>query len=123
MKISGLWLFLMAALLVSSCSGNAAKGRITAEAAYGAVSKYCHETYDWSPAAENPSVMGVEMGRETDSAYLVVFRSYTGTLVNFYVDKTTGSARVVEYVPALDIREEVGTVELPGLSGTPEERH
>ena len=123
MKISGLWLYLMAVLLVSSCSGNAAKGRITAETAYEAVNKYCHDTYDWSAAEGNPSVMGVEMGQETDSAYLVVFRSYTGTLVHFYVDKTTGSARVVEYVPALDIREEVGTVELPGLAGTPEEKH
>ena len=27
--------------------------------------------------------MGIEMGEENDSTYLVVFRSYTGALVNF----------------------------------------
>lgn len=41
------------------------------------VSNYCHSAYDWSAAEDNPSIMYVEMGEETDSAYQVVFRSYT----------------------------------------------
>ena len=80
--------------------------------AYEGVSNYCHSTYDWSIAEENPSIMYVEMGTETDSAYQVVFRSYTGSFVNFYVDKTNGTTRMEEYVPTLDIRSEAGTINL-----------
>ena len=76
------------------------------------VSNYCHETYDWSVAEENPSIMYVEMGEETDSAYQVVFRSYTGAFVYFYVEKTDGTTKMVEYVPTLDVKEEAGTINL-----------
>ena len=64
--------------------------------AYEGVSNYCHSAYDWSIAKENPSIMYVQMGEETDSAYQVVFRSYTGAFVNFYVDKATGTTRMEE---------------------------
>ena len=59
---------------------NATKREITAEMAYEGVSNYCHSAYDWSVAKENSSIMYVQMGEETDSAYQVVFRSYTGTI-------------------------------------------
>jgi hypothetical protein len=49
---------------------------------------------------------------ETDSAYLVVFRSYTGAFVNFYVDKASGTTRMEEYVPTLDVRNEAGTIDI-----------
>ena len=52
------------------------------------------------------------MGEENDSAYHVVFRSYTGALVHFYVDKANGTTRIVETVPALDVEEETGTINL-----------
>ena len=96
------------------CSRNrqADQSKITAEMAFEGVSNYCHSAYDWSAAEENPDIMGLEMGEETDSAYHVVFRSYTGALVNFYVDKTSGTTRMVEYVPALDRQEEAGTMNL-----------
>lgn len=90
----------------------ASKSKITAEMAFEGVSNYCHSAYDWSAAEENPDIMGLEMGEETDSAYHVVFRSYTGALVNFYVDKASGTTRMVEYVPALDRQEEAGTMNL-----------
>ena len=76
--------------------------------AYEGVSNYCHNTYDWS----NPSVMYLEMGEETDSTYQVVFRSYTGAFVYFFVEKTSGTTRMVEYVPTLDIRSEAGTIDI-----------
>ncbi len=63
-------------------------------------------------SAANPSIMGVEMGEETDSAYHVVFRSYTGALVHFYVDKANGMTRMVESVPALGVEEEAGKINL-----------
>ena len=91
---------------------NSPKSSITAEMAYEGVSNYCHRTYDWSIAEENPSIMGLEMGEETDSTYQVVFRSYTGAFVYFYVDKASGTTRMVEYVPTLDIKEETGTIDL-----------
>ena len=80
--------------------------------AYEGVSNYCHSAYDWSVAKENSSIMYVQMGEETDSAYQVVFRSYTGAFVNFYVDKTSGTTRMVEKVPSLNIEEDAGTIEL-----------
>ena len=91
---------------------NATKREITAEMAYEGVSNYCHSAYDWSVAKENSSIMYVQMGEETDSAYQVVFRSYTGTFVNFYVDKTSGTTRMEEYVPTLEVRNEVGTIDI-----------
>jgi len=80
--------------------------------AYEGVNNYCHKEYDWSIAEENPSIMHVEMGDETDSAYQVVFRSYTGALVSFYVDKKSGTTRIVERVPSLGVEEEVGSFKL-----------
>ena len=56
--------------------------------------------------------MYVQMGEETDSAYQVVFRSYTGAFVHFYVNKTSGATRIVEEVPSLSVEEETGTIEL-----------
>lgn len=85
---------------------------ITAEMAYEGVSNYCHSQYDWSVAEDNPSMMSVTMGEETPTEYEVVFRSYTGALVHFYVDKTTGQTRLVESVPALGIDSVAGTIDL-----------
>ena len=103
---------ILSALLLCSCRSDARKSMITAEEAYQAVSNYCHSEYDWSIAEDNPSIMGIEMGEETDSTYQVVFRSYTGALVYFYVDKSSGSTRMVESVPALGIESDAGTINL-----------
>lgn len=108
--------FVCAALLFCSCRKNkselAPSADLTAEKAYEGVSNYCHSAYDWSVAEDNPSIMNLEMGEETDSTYLVVFRSYTGALVRFYVDKSNGATRIVDYVPALNIEDEAGTIDL-----------
>ena len=105
-------LVLTAFLLLCSCSSNPTKSEITAEMAYEGVSNYCHSTYDWSVAEENPSIMYVQMGEESDSAYQVVFRSYTGAFVNFYVNKKSGTTRMEEYVPSLNVKSEAGTINL-----------
>ena len=105
-------LFALTALLLCSCGSITSKSKITKEMAYEGVSNYCHSEYDWSIAEDNPDIMTVEMGEETDSAYQVVFRSYTGALVYFYVDKVSGSTRMVEYVPNLDIQNDAGTINL-----------
>jgi len=104
--------FILIAMLLCSCGSNTTASEITAEMALEGVSNYCHSEYDWSMAKDNPDIMGVQMGEETDSSYQVVFRSYTGALVNFYVDKESGTTRMEEYVPTLNVREEAGTIDL-----------
>ena len=85
---------------------NTTKSEITAEMAYEGVSNYCHKTYDWSMAKENPSIMYVQMGEETDTAYQVVFLSYTEAFVNFYVNKKSSTTRMAMLVRMTDILSE-----------------
>lgn len=103
-------------LLLCSCHRSktdvAQSAGITAEMAYEGVNNYCHSNYDWSIAADNPSMMSVTMGEETTSEYQVIFRSYTGALVYFYVDKASGKTRMVESVPALEVDSAAGTIDL-----------
>ena len=88
------------------------KGKVTSDMAYEGVNNYCHSTYDWSIAKENPSIMYVAIGEETESEYQVIFRSYTGAFVYFYVGKADGTTRMVEYVPSLDVEDETGTINI-----------
>ena len=114
--------FVFVALFLCSCRNNVAQSSdvqtedmlrtITADMAYEGVNNYCHSAYDWSVAKDNPDIMYVQMGEETDSAYQVVFRSYTGAFVHFYVNKTSGVTRMVEKVPSLNVEEDAGTINL-----------
>ena len=90
----------------------ATKPKITKEMAFEGVNHYCHKSYDWSVAKNNPSIMYVEMGEETETEYQVKFRSYTGAFVYFHVNKATGKTRIVEHVPNLNITEEAGSIDL-----------
>ena len=114
--------FVFVALLLCSCRHNKAQSSgaqtedtlrtITADMAYEGVNNYCHSAYDWSVAKDNPDIMFVQMGEETDSAYQVIFRSYTGAFVHFYVDKTSGITKMVEKAPSLNVEDEAGTINL-----------
>ena len=117
--------FFFVALLLCSCNNNKVNDTqstdvqtedtlrtITEEMAYEGVNNYCHKEYDWGVAKDNPDIMYVQIGEETDSAYQVVFRSYTGAFVHFYVDKTSGTTKMVEKVPSLNVEEEAGTINL-----------
>ena len=98
---------------IESTSNDAnAKEKITREIAYNGVNNYCHQNFDWSIAKDNPDMMYLEMGEDTDTEYQVIFRSYTGSFTYFYVNKSDGKTRIVEYVPALDIREESSTINI-----------
>ena len=102
-------------LLLCSCGSkgtNGSQSKITADMAYEGVNNYCHKEYDWSVAKDNPDIMNLTMGEETDSTYQVVFRSYTGAFVHFYVNKTSGTTRMVEKVPNLNVEEDAGTINL-----------
>ena len=114
--------FVFIALSLCSCHNNKVQSSdvqtedtlrtITADMAYEGVNNYCHSAYDWSVAKDNPDIMYLTMGEETDSAYQVVFRSYTGAFVHFYVDKASGTTKIVEKVPSLNVEEETGTIDL-----------
>ena len=117
--------FVFISLFLCSCNGNKVNDTqssdvqtedtlrtITEDMAYEGVNNYCHSAYDWSVAKDNPDIMYVQMGEETDSSYQVVFRSYTGAFVHFYVNKTSGTTKIVEKVPSLNVEEESGTIEL-----------
>ncbi len=96
-------------ILLFLCSCN---NGITAEEAFEGVNNYCHQNFDWSAAEGNPEMMYVAMEDETEAEYQVIFRSYTGAFVYFYVDKKSGAARMEEYVPGLEIRNEAGTINI-----------
>ena len=98
-------------LLLGGCR-KSKSDNISAQMAIEGVSNYCHSEFDWSPALENPSIMYVVLADSTDAEYKVVFRSYTGALTYFHVDKESGSTRMVEVVPALNIENESGTINL-----------
>ena len=104
--------FALAALMLCSCkkadTSETPETKITAEMAFEGVNNYCHEEFDWTITEENPDIMYVTMGEETDSAYQVVFRSYTGSLIHFYVNKLTGKTRMVTKVPNLGVEEDDG---------------
>ena len=117
--------FLFVSLFLCSCLNNKANvtpssdsrtedtlRTITKETAFEGVNNYCHREYDWSVAKDNPDIMYVQMGEETDSAYQVVFRSYTVAFVYFYVNKTSGITRIVEKLPSLNVEEDAGTINL-----------
>ena len=117
--------FLFLVLLLCSCRNNKADAAqssdaqtedtlktITEDMAYEGINNYCHSAYDWSVAKDNPDIMYLTMGEETDSTYQVVFRSYTGAFVHFYVNKASGTTRMVEKVPNLNVEEESGTIDL-----------
>ena len=92
---------------------------ITEEMAYEGVYNYCRDAYDWTVAEDDPSIMYVEMGEESETEYQVIFRSYTGALVYFYVDKSDGTARMTERVPELNIERDAGTINVGDyLNGT-----
>ena len=91
---------------------DALQQNITEETAYEGVSNYCHSAHDWSIAEDNPDIMYLEMGEETETEYQVIFRSYTGTFVYFHVDKSNGTTKLTEHVPSLGLEEDAGTIDI-----------
>jgi hypothetical protein len=54
----------------------------------------------------------VGMGEESDTAYQVIFRSYTGAFVYFTVDKASGTTTMKEVVPNLGVESDAGDFSL-----------
>ena len=98
-------------LLLGGCRRSKTES-ISAQMALDGVSNYCHSQFDWSVAQDNPSIMYVAMADSTETEYKVAFRSYTGAFTYFYVDKASGTTRMVEFVPALNLESEAGSINL-----------
>lgn len=87
-------------------------GMLSDEQALAAVRNYC--------IAANPDLEGLvnteefptywELASSDESEVVVLFRSYTGALVRYYIDRSTGNTYVTEFVPGIT-PEEVRTEE------------
>ena len=107
-------LVLLAGAMLLGCGAKAGDGKrqLTAELACEGVSNYCQRTFGWDPAEDDPELMYLAMGEETETEYQVIFRSYTGAFTYFYVAKADGATRMAEYVPALNLMSEAGTLDI-----------
>ncbi len=76
---------------------------LTDDQAIAAIAKYCAalnpDLEEIVNAGEYPAYWEIE---SSDAQQVVVlFRSYTGALVRYYIDRTTGDTRVTEFVPGI----------------------
>ena len=46
---------------------NGTKSILTKDMVYSGINNYCHQNFDWSITQDNPDIMYVEMGEETDT--------------------------------------------------------
>lgn len=86
----------------------AAPGPITEEQALGAIRNYCLEN---NPDLED--MLGSEdytlyfdVSTNEEGQIVVLYRSYTGAQVRYYVDPDTGETYVTEFVPGITEEEE-----------------
>ena len=82
--------------------------KLTDEQALSAIRNYC---YSRNPdlegivtAGEYPVYWELSSGDEHET--VVLFRSYTGALVRYYIDRATGETYVTEFVPGITPEEE-----------------
>ena len=85
---------------------------MTTEISLEVLNNYFHSRYYWSITEKNPDIMYVRMGEESDTAYQVIFRSYTGSFVYFTVDKASGMTTMKEVVPNVDVESDAGEFSL-----------
>ena len=76
---------------------------VSEEQAVSAVREYCYannpELKSIEEAGEYPVYWEIESSDEKE--IVVLFRSYTGVLVRYYIDRNTGDASITEFVPGI----------------------
>ncbi len=76
---------------------------LTDDQAIAAIAKYCAalnpDLEEIVNAGDYPAYWEIESGDAQE--VVVLFRSYTGALVRYYIDRTTGDTRVTEFVPGI----------------------
>ncbi|MBQ4427297.1 MAG: hypothetical protein II881_06045 [Oscillospiraceae bacterium] len=81
---------------------------LTDEQAVAAIQKYCYSTNpeleDKVKAEEYPIYWDVSSSDEQE--IVVVYRSYTGSINRYYIDRSTGETYVTEFVPGIMEKEQ-----------------
>lgn len=81
---------------------------ITDDQAITAIKNYCHinnpDLADIEKAGEYPVYW--EIASSADKEIVVLFRSYTGAQVRYYIDPLSGDTYVTEFVPGITSKEE-----------------
>lgn len=77
--------------------------RLSDEQALSAVKRYCCQR---DPGLENVVNAGEypvywEVSSSADDEIVILYRSYTGALLRYHIDPTTGQTYVTEFVPGL----------------------
>ena len=84
------------------------EGELTDEQALSAIRNYClsrnPDLKNIVSAGEYPAYWTVSSSDEGE--IVVLFRSYTGALVRYYIDRSTGETYVTEFVPGITPEEE-----------------
>lgn len=105
------YLILIASVLLTAlcgCGRNSAAAAITDEQALRAIRTYCctvnPNLEDIVNAEEYPVYWEISSSGEDETA--VLFRSYTGAQIRYYINRTTGETYVTEYVPGITPEEQ-----------------
>ena len=98
----------LALLLACLCLAACGKKPVTDEQALSAVKSWCcarnPELEAMAETGEYPVWWEVESSGEREVT--VLFRSYTGALLRYYVDRDTGETYVTEFVPGITPEEQ-----------------
>ena len=82
--------------------------RISDEQAMAAVKRYCYSVNPDLKSIVNAGENTVywDISSSTDTEIVVLFRSYTGAQVRYYIDRMSGNTHVTEFVPGITPAEE-----------------
>lgn len=96
--------YMMDTLAVLAAQGD---NKLSDEQALEAIEQYCYvgnpDLKEIVKAGEHPVYWGVD---EKDSKLVVLFKSYTGAEIRYYIDPASGEATVTELVPAVSSEEQ-----------------
>lgn len=105
-------LFLCAVLILSTAGCGTEKietvTKLTDEEALAAIRNYCclanPSLEEIVNAGEYPAYWEIASGDEEE--VVVLYRSYTGALVRYYIGRATGNTTVTEFVPGITAEEQ-----------------
>ena len=104
MRKRAIVLCVLACLFLAACG----KKTVTDEQALSAVKQYCYssnpELERIESAGEYPVYWDVSSSDKQE--IVVLFRSYTGALIRYYVNPSSGDVYVTEFMPGLSLDEE-----------------
>lgn len=87
-------------------NAKAGDGTITDDQALSAIKSYCYASMPDLKSMEEEYPVGWEIESSDENAIVVLFRSYTGALVRYYIDPVSGETYVTEFVSGITPEEE-----------------